>query len=273
MSQRVRKNAEGKAPLSRFAVGIVEPEFGINLGYLARTMANFGMQNLLVISSKKLDEENLSKARLFAAHGRWLIDRLQYVHSLEKLKRKYKMLIGTTAIEGRRKSNITRKTLGVEECAATVVSRLRPRSNACFIFGRDTTGLTNEELKACDYTVTIRTHSNYNTLNVSHAAAIIFYIFTITQRLSSLNTGLRQSQPKWNGSAALATRKERDRVVLLFQKLAEEAEFKEFKSKLLQETLQRMFNRGEPSLRELYLLMGLASKVTSKIKRLSKRAS
>ena len=264
---------ERKAPLSRFAVAIVEPEFGTNLGYLARTMANFGMQNLFVISRKKVDEENLSKARLFAAHGRWLIGRIGYVPSLEKLKRKYKILIGTTAIEGRRKSNITRKTLGVEECAAAVAARMGPRSNICFVFGRDTTGLTNEELRACDYTVTIRTRSNYNTLNVSHAAAIIFYVFTNVMRKSSAGNRSGQSQTGWNRTAALATRKERDRVVLLFQKLAEEAEFKEFKSKLLQETLQRMFNRGEPSLRELYLLMGVASRATSKIKRLSKRAS
>jgi len=273
MSQKARKNAKREAPLSRFAVAIVEPEFGANLGYLARTMANFGMQNLLVVSRKKLDKENLSRATLFAAHGRWLIDRVRYVPSLEKLKRKYKILIGTTAIEGRRKSNITRKTMGVEECALTVVPRLRSRSNACFVFGRDTTGLTNEELRACDYSVTVRTHSQYNTLNVSHAAAIIFYIFTNAQRRSGLGKEPSQTTPKWNRSDTLATRKERERVVLLFQKLAEEAEFKKFKSKLLQETLERMFNRGEPSLRELYLLMGLASKASSKIRRLSNRAS
>jgi tRNA/rRNA methyltransferase len=236
-------------------------------------MTNFGMKNLFVVSRQKLDEENLSKATLFAAHGRWLIDRLEYVSSLEKLKRKYKILIGTTAIEGRRKSNITRKTMGIEECASMVVSRLRSHSNACFVFGRDTTGLTNQELRACDYTATIRTRSQYNTLNVSHAATIIFYVFSNTKTHSGLCKESRQTQTNWTGSTTLATRKERERVVLLFQKLAEESEFKEFKSKLLQETLERMFNRGEPSLRELYLLMGLASKATSKVRRLSKRAS
>src|SRR5271167_2138033 len=140
LPRKLRKKLVKNAPLSKFAVAIVEPEFGTNLGYLARTMANFGMVNLYVISRKKLDAENLSKAALFAAHGRWLIDRLKYVQSLEKLKGKYKILVGTTAIEGRRKSNITRKTMGVEECATSVVSRLGPRSKACFVFGRDTTG-------------------------------------------------------------------------------------------------------------------------------------
>ncbi|HYB03560.1 MAG TPA: RNA methyltransferase [Nitrososphaerales archaeon] len=256
--------------LSHFTVAIVEPEFGINLGYLARTAANFGMKRLVVVSRRKLGKEKLSQARLFAAHGRELIESLEYSTSVRSLKKRFKSLVGTTAIEAKRKSNLTRRTLGLEECAHSVMSQLKDRSgrriDACFVFGRDTTGLTNEELRECDYTLTIRTLSDYNTLNVSHAAAIVFYAFI---RASGSNGSPREGVKRSLVSPSLSSRRERERVVTLFLKLAEDSEFQPFKEKLLRETLERVLNRSDPTLRELYLLMGLASKADSKIRRLS----
>ncbi len=258
--------------LSDFSVAIVEPEFGINLGYLARTAANFGMRKLLVISKRKLGEKNFSEAALFAAHGRHLIEELEYVLSIESLKRKFKVLIGTTAIEARRKSNLTRRTLSPEECARMVFKRLvngeGRKSGACFVFGRDTTGLTNEELRGCDYSLTIRTLSDYNTLNVSHAAAIIFYAFA-----SAAARAVSERESSTSERPSTSSRKERERTVSLFLQLAQDSEIQSFKLDLLRESLERMLNRSDPSLRELYLLMGLASRAGSKIRRLSVSSS
>jgi tRNA/rRNA methyltransferase len=255
-------------PLSGFAVSIVEPEFGINLGYLARTAANFGMSELIVCSRRRLSEENLSKARLFAAHGRKLVDEMEYASSVASLRRRFEILIGTTAIEGSRKSNLTRKTMSPESCAKMVFqdkeSGRRSKTGLCFLFGRDTTGLTNGELKQCDYALTIRTRSAYNTLNVSHAAAIVFYVF------SNFRSRFRGEVEKTSDKVpSLSSRKEKERAVSLFMQLADLSEFQTFKVELLRETLERMLNRGDPSSRELYLLMGLASRAGSKIKRLS----
>ncbi len=151
-----------------------------------------------------------------------------------------------------------------------VKSRPKKKIDACFVFGRDTTGLTNEELRECDYSVTIRTLSDYNTLNVSHAAAIVFYAFV---RAGGLEGTSKEKLKHPLDSTPLSSRKERERVVKLFLKLAADSEFQSFKEKLLRETLERVLNRSDPTLRELYLLMGLASKADSKIKRLSDRTS
>jgi len=48
--------------------------------------------------------------------------------------------------------------------------------------GRDTTGLKREELALCDVIVTIRTDSDYQTLNISHALAILLYVFISERR-------------------------------------------------------------------------------------------
>ena len=117
--------------------------------------------------------------------------------------------------------------------------------------------------------MTIKTGSEYNTLNVSHAAAIVFYEFS--KHLSKVDSifGM-ENRKKGEENTQTSSRKERERAIILFERLGEDAEYKKFKAGLLRETLKRMFNRGDPTLRELYLLMGLASKASSKIKRLSR---
>jgi len=272
-SSRPKKDSRSSkkpGPLSHFAVAIVEPEFGINIGYLARAAANFGMERLAIVSKNKLSATEFSQALLFAAHGRYLIEDLKYVPSFLDLKTEFKTLIGTTAIEATRKSNITRRTLGPEEVAQTIYSKMerfsKRKLNHCLVFGRDTTGLTNEELQECDYVVTIRTLSEYNTLNVSHAAAILFYLFSKT------GAALEKSKTKPIVSAS-SSRKERERLVSLFLKLAEDANFQSFKQDLLRQSLERLLNRSDPTLREVYLLMGLASKADSQIRRLSEHSA
>lgn len=237
------------------SVAAVEPEFPINIGYLARAMANYGMQRLYIVSAHRLKKEESIVAGTFASHGSNIIEDVKYVRSVSKLKERYQLLIGTTAIVGKRKSNITRKALSPEECAKEISTGKVTPDNMCFLFGRDTTGLTNQELEQCDYVISIRTGSEYNTLNISHAASLIFYIF------SRHNLHVRENKK-------ISTRRERERVIGLFEELAEISDFQKFKRGRLRETLNRLLNRSMPSLRELYLLMGLASKANGKIRSL-----
>lgn len=245
-----------------FSLALVEPEYPINVGYVARTMANFGLTDLVIVG-KLPNEFDIDVASRFASHGGHIIENLRRLKSLQELKKEFDILIGTTAIAGRRKSNITRKTVGITECTNRVTEIAMGKKNydVCFVFGRDTTGLTNEELRQCDYAATIQTGSDYNTLNVSHAAAIFLFAFCERFRKGSKKTAASSSG---NGS-----RKEKERVLELFAELAELSEFQEFKRDKLREAIARLLNKSDPSLREIYLLMGLASRASSKIKRLN----
>ena len=246
-------------PISKISVAVVEPEFGLNLGYVARTMSNFGFNNLIIVSPSGLDEKRLVDARVFASHARDLLDHTERVSSVAKLRRRFHLLVGTTAIRATRKSNLTRKTLDIEDCIPRISGRILAQPDSvCILFGRDTTGLTNDELRSCDYNITIRASDTYNTLNVSHAAAIVLF---------ALSRGVVGKPKRTRG--IVSTRKERERAMLLFEELAEVSGFQKFKSAMLKETIRKFFDRADPSLRETYLLMGLASKAVSKIQRLS----
>ncbi|MDP2908500.1 MAG: TrmH family RNA methyltransferase, partial [Nanoarchaeota archaeon] len=47
--------------------------------------------------------------------------------------------------------------------------------NTVILFGREDSGLTNEEIMKCDFIVSIPASKEYPVLNISHAAAIILY--------------------------------------------------------------------------------------------------
>ena len=254
-----RSGLQDQSLISHLAVAVIEPEFDLNLGYVARTMANFGMRKLFIISSRKFDKIKLEEASRYASHGHKIIEEMKVIESMSLLRERFSTLIGTTAIQATRKSNIARRTLDLDYFASKFALRKTGHEDSiCIVLGRDTTGMTNSELKKCDYNITIRTGSEYNTLNISHAAAIIFY---------ALSKSL-----KFRGRARTAStsyRREKDIAVTLFERLAADAEFHSFKSKLLSQTLTNLFNRSEPTLKEIYLLMGLANKASSKIRRLT----
>lgn len=249
-----------------FSVAVVEPEFPLNVGYLARTMANFGIKQLLIVSGKKMSQKDTDEAAKFASHGSHIIDTIQYARSINDLKKRFHLIVGTTAIRGKRKSNITRKTMDVEECAEAVSANCSRSQAICILFGRDTTGLTNSELQQCDYALTIKTGTDYNTLNISHSAAIVFYVF-----LRGFYLRGAAGEKSLRGTASSSTRDERNQVISLYEDLAVLSDFQKFKRGKLAETLSRLLNRSSPSLRELYLLMGLANKVRTRIRTLESR--
>jgi tRNA/rRNA methyltransferase len=259
-------------PLSRIGVALVEPEFAINVGYVARSMANFGIKNLYIVSpntsSQKMD---LDRASMFSSHGHEIVEGIKKVESIQYLRKSYQILVGTTAIRGKRKSNITRKTMDLDKFSLIARKAINTRSRSknsklCLIFGRDTTGLTNEELKTCDYAITVSTDTEYNTLNISHAASIIFYVLAKSLKAkedsSRSNTFQRQK--------LAITREKRQLLLTLISDLAEKSDFQKHKRSKLLESVTRMVNRSDPSLKELYLLIGLVSKAKTKIQILSR---
>jgi len=48
--------------------------------------------------------------------------------------------------------------------------------SSTLVFGRDTTGLTREEISMCDALTTIESSPRYRALNIANAAAIVLYL-------------------------------------------------------------------------------------------------
>lgn len=222
----------------RFAIALVQPSRPLNIGYVARTMGNFGLERLYIVNSKK----NLTPAAVkFASHVPFIVSKSKNC-SFDELRSKFRILIGSTAIEGVSSSNVPRSTIDPKELAARISGF---EAHTCIVFGRDTTGLTNKELALCDMIVRIPARVEYPTLNISHAAAILFY---------------ELSQSRFPSSRILASSDARSRTLSLVLELAEELRIPKYKISLIHAAFKNILGRGLPSSRETFLLTGILRK-------------
>jgi len=156
-------------------VVFVEPETPGNIGFLARTMKNFGLYQMVLINPCPLENDSYYKAM----HAREIVSNRQEYDSLaEFLKiKEIDFAVGTTGNAGG-SYNLPRIAVTPDNLAQS----LNVKGDIALILGREGDGLTNKELELCDVLVSIPTHDAYPVLNVTHAAAIIFYELFKTEK-------------------------------------------------------------------------------------------
>jgi len=224
----------GFSTMKKLSIALIEPVYEVNVGLIARVMKNFGLEELLLINPKV----DLSKARKFASHGIDILEKAKTI-GFDELIKSFDIVVGTTAIATKRPSKVLRKAL-TPECLAENLKEFS--GNLCLLFGRESTGLKNEELKKCDMIVSIDTGTEYRTLNISHSVAMLLYEI---------------SKQKIEAHEEIASREDRDRTIKYSIKLARMCGFQEHKVPLLEEAIRKLLGKGKPTPRELYLLMGL----------------
>ncbi len=221
----------------KLSLAVVEPTYAVNVGHLARLVKNFGLQSLILIGPSF----NLDEALPYASRGADVL-RAAKVMSLKEVFESFDLVIGTTSIPGGSR-NIRRSALSPEAAAKRI---LQSKGSICILLGRETIGLTNEELELCDLVISIPTSTAYRTLNISHAAAIILYIISIT------------SSPKVK--KAEVPRSMRTLLLNSALELADLSGFPKHKLQMLRNAIKMLVNRSHPTYREVSLILGLFRK-------------
>lgn len=146
----------------------VECETPGNIGFLARTMANFGLKNLILINPPKLTNE----AYYQATHGKYIVESAKIYNTLDEFYQSQiiDFKVASTGMAGG-SYNLNRIPIRPEELGKS----LNASNKIAILFGREGDGLTNKEIGDCDICVSIPTDPTYPIMNISHAAAIIFY--------------------------------------------------------------------------------------------------
>src|SRR2546427_12262488 len=132
-------------------------------------MKNFGLSNLHLVNPKTVLGPS---GRMRGGHAQDVLDSIIEHRSLKDALEGLHLSIGTTAQRSYAASNLVRKPMTPRELGHVLKNR---GGTVGIVFGREGTGLTNVELGQCDATLTIPAVSEYQTLNLSHAAAIVFY--------------------------------------------------------------------------------------------------
>jgi len=158
---------------SRLGIVLVEPEGAINLGFIIRLVKNFGLRRLYIINPK-FDLFGASKDEVcrFAAQACDLLDTdvIRVLNDFRTCLSNFSFSICTTA-KGMCESDVLRQAVSSNYLSLVVPSK----GDIALVFGRESVGLRRDELALCDLVVTIDTGTNYPTMNLSHAVAIILY--------------------------------------------------------------------------------------------------
>ena len=147
------------------SVILVEPSHPGNIGAVARAMGNMGVKDLRLV---RPSDPTSVEARERAAHAKSLLDSATVFDSPEAAVADLRMVFGTTA------RSRSRQDRG---CALPDLGSHLPVENCKigFMFGRESSGLTNEELALCTALLHIPTFGDVPSLNLSHAVMVTLY--------------------------------------------------------------------------------------------------
>jgi len=156
--------------MPEFRIILVEPEYEANLGACARLLKNFGHSEMWLVNPKA--DLKGKEAIKYAKHSVEILENAKITKSIKAAAKGCEFIVGTTGILNRWKGAI-RNPLTLRQFVEA--ARKRRKGSYAILFGREGTGLSEEEISACDLLVTIPANDAHPILNLSHALAITLY--------------------------------------------------------------------------------------------------
>jgi tRNA/rRNA methyltransferase len=156
--------------LSRVRVVLVEPQEPMNVGAVARAMRNFGLARLYLVNpAPRVGPPWAREAYWLAVHAEEILDRAVAVDSLMEALADVELVVATT---GRPRELYPAPVVPAWEVPARVLS---VEGEVALVFGRETFGLTNEELALAHVIGTIPTAPEQPSLNLAQAVVVFAY--------------------------------------------------------------------------------------------------
>ncbi|MEC9039951.1 MAG: tRNA (cytosine(32)/uridine(32)-2'-O)-methyltransferase TrmJ [Pseudomonadota bacterium] len=146
---------------------LVETTHSGNIGAVARAMKNMGLGNLWLVNPSSFPDE-ASYARASSASD--VLDRAQVVSSLDEALSECVLVMGTSA-RGRK---VPWPVISPPQAAVTAAEN-SARGPVALVFGRESNGLSNEELQRCHYHIHIPSNPDYSSLNLAMAVQVVCY--------------------------------------------------------------------------------------------------
>lgn len=229
----------------RYRVVLVGPKSEGNVGAVARSMANFGADELVLVTPPPLGDE----AKERAMHAWDIVQNARHVGSFLEAIEGADYVVATSARIPPNEKNHHRNPVDLRELS----SKIAPTEGVVALcFGREDFGLFNDEVEHCDVLVTIPTAPGYKSLNLSHAVSIVLYELFVyahpdpTKPLTPMSGLMRKTF--------------QETMDLLIDQLR----LPSHKNRNTKQVYRKLFGRAVPSAWEYFVLMGVLSKILKK---------
>jgi len=151
--------------MAQATIVLVSPKFAENIGSAARTAANMGIGQLILVCREMPDREKM--LRLATAKAAPLIDNLEHHQELAEALAPFSWVLGTSARQGRKRTTVN----SPRQLMGEILPQLK-NNRVALLFGPEDRGLANEELRYCNQITTIPT-VDFSSLNLAQAVAIL----------------------------------------------------------------------------------------------------
>ena len=250
----------------QFYIILVQPEHSGNIGSIARLMKNFNFENLIIFNPIEDKQKILSYETYgYAMHGSDILDKSEiiivnqedHLESFKQFMKKFDLVFATTA-KGRHFRNIKRLAIFPDNIN---LPNSKKELKIAILFGKESRGLTNEELDIANILIRIPTGDIYPTLNMSHACGIILYEFF--KKIHSIQLG-RGINP-----VLLADKEDRILLYDTISQVIKSLKIRTHKKERVLLSFKNIFERSLISKKELSLVFGVFSKIKNLLKKLN----
>ncbi|MFV2033069.1 MAG: RNA methyltransferase [Gammaproteobacteria bacterium] len=218
-----------------------------NIGAAARAMHNMCVPNLVLVKPQCPVGE-IAYAR--ASGASVILDQRKNVDSLKQAIRDCSLVIATSA----RSRSLPWPELSPGQMAQKIW-RLSDQSSVALVFGPEHSGLSNDELQFCHFSVSIPTNPEFSSLNVASAVQVLCYeIYRIAE-----NTPVREAR---ESSEPVATSDDLEAYFGHLEQVLIKTRFLDTDNPgLLMQRLRRLYQRIDLSKSEVNILRGILSSV------------
>ncbi len=232
-----------------------------NIGAAARAMKTMGLSRLYLVEPKQFPDHEATARASGADH---LLTSAQVCTSLPEALEGCSLVIATTA----RMRTLSWPIMEPREMGAKVVE-VAAENECAIVFGRERTGLTNEELEHCRAAVKIPTEADFSSLNLAAAVQILSY----EVRQAALEIGQQEVAPeKEVGSVELATSDQLEGFYGHLEQTMIDIEFYDpTKPKYLMRRFRRLFSRTDMEKSEVQVMRGLLTASQKMVQKASKK--
>ena len=232
--------------LNRVRIVLVNTTHPGNIGAAARAIKAMGLSQLVLVSPEKFPHQD---ATFRAAGADDILENAIVVDELSHALKGCEWVIGASV----RARKLARPILNPRECAQKVRDEIS--GNVAIVFGRESSGLTNEELSLCHDQISIATNPDFSSLNVASAVQVVAYELRMAANVSTVVKNYLEDP--------LASA---DEVAGFYEHLRQtlvDIHFLDHKQpKRLMERLHLLFNRAHLTVTEINILRGILKAIS-----------
>lgn len=232
--------------LDQLCIVMIQTSHPGNIGSAARAMKTMGIHDLRLVNPTRF---NSPETKALASGADDILANARLCTSLQEALADCHYVIGTSA---RSERSLRWPQMDARECGQWVADHLTQQKIA-LVFGRERTGLTNEELEHCQALVHIPMAFDFFSLNIAAAIQIICYecMMAVRQTVPAPQHELAEEQATAAAMESFFTHLE--------TALVEVDYLDPDNPRLLMRRLRRLFGRINPTQSEVNILRGMLS--------------